>query len=343
MRVVKGWIAIALVCISTGAFALGATFDAGTGVLFLPAVKVGSATFTNVQLGLINPANFTFRLQTATQQLPAGPADIVFDVSTGTVSIPSVTVGTSTFINVKLQITDSANLTFILTAATLQQPGGGNASVCLDPASYATGARWDLNYQLTNGAQIRTMRTEIEVNGPESFNGQNAIEIKSTIFYLTGAGAGTTAVNWSYSQVQNLDVLTTGSKTNNPLVQGFTSTSTTTFNPPPIFRYSLNSGESVTTNYTATQVTVIAGLPVPPTTSIHSGSRTWTFLGFEDVTVPAGIFIGACKWASTIVTDGIPDNSTLWITRKGVSVKTVSGNDVTELTSGNVNGGPVGP
>ncbi len=98
-----------------------ATFDGGTGVLTLPAVKVGTTTYTNVLLNLIDPATYTFRLAAATAQNPPGPADITFDAGTGVVTIPSVAVGSVSY-SVTLQLTDINTYTFALATATLIQP-----------------------------------------------------------------------------------------------------------------------------------------------------------------------------------------------------------------------------
>jgi hypothetical protein len=126
MKIIGGtarriWIAALLCFASTGALAQQATFNSDTGVLTLPAVKVGSDTYTNVLLGLINPANYTFRLQAATPQTPAGPADITFDGSTGVVTIPSVAVGSVAY-SVTLQLTDINTYTFVLATVTLIPP-----------------------------------------------------------------------------------------------------------------------------------------------------------------------------------------------------------------------------
>jgi hypothetical protein len=117
----QAFAAVLLLFSSIATWAQQATFDSGSGVLTLPAVKVGSATYTNVLLNLINPANYTFRLAAATAQIPAGPADITFDAGTGIVTIPSVAVG-STAYSVTLQLTDNSTYTFALGTATLIPP-----------------------------------------------------------------------------------------------------------------------------------------------------------------------------------------------------------------------------
>ncbi len=99
------------------AWALGATFDGASGVLTLPDVKVGSSTYANVLLDLINPANFTFRLRAATLSQTAGSTNISFDPASGVLTIPEVAVGGDTY-SATLAITDAATYTFVLSSAT---------------------------------------------------------------------------------------------------------------------------------------------------------------------------------------------------------------------------------
>ncbi len=118
---IRIWLANLLVLVSGAVWAQQATFDSGTGLLTLPAVKVGTATYTSVLLNLIDPANYTFRLASATAQDPPGPADITFDAGTGIVTIPSVAVGSAAY-SVTLQLTDLSTYTFVLATATLIPP-----------------------------------------------------------------------------------------------------------------------------------------------------------------------------------------------------------------------------
>ena len=99
------------------AWALGATFDGASGVLTLPDVKVGSTTYANVRLDVINPGNLTFRLRDATLSQTAGSTNISFDPATGVLTIPEVAVGGDTY-SATLAITDAATYTFVLSAAT---------------------------------------------------------------------------------------------------------------------------------------------------------------------------------------------------------------------------------
>lgn len=99
------------------AWALGATFDGASGVLTLPDVKVGTVTYANVRLDVINPTNLTFRLRDATLSTTAGTTNISFDAGTGLLTIPEVAVGGDTY-SATLTITDAATYTFVLSAAT---------------------------------------------------------------------------------------------------------------------------------------------------------------------------------------------------------------------------------
>ncbi|WP_284618028.1 hypothetical protein [Aquabacterium humicola] len=99
------------------AWALSATFDSARGVLTLPDVKVGTSTYVNVMLDLVDPATFTFRLREATLSQAAGSTNISFDAASGVLTIPEVTVGGDTY-RATLAITDAATYTFVLSSAT---------------------------------------------------------------------------------------------------------------------------------------------------------------------------------------------------------------------------------
>ncbi len=100
MRSIRRWIAAALVCVSIGTFAQGPTYDGRSGLLTLPAVQVGAATYTNVTL--LNIGNYTFRLLTATEQVPPSAAEVTYDGVTGLLSIPAVAAGDTTYVAVTL-------------------------------------------------------------------------------------------------------------------------------------------------------------------------------------------------------------------------------------------------
>jgi hypothetical protein len=337
---------------STGAWAQQSTYQNGT--LTIPSVQVGADTYS-ATLAVINASPLTLQLTGASLQSPPQQTTNVFNAATGKVTLPQVlVVGAGVYTNVELTLQAGPGpLKFIVTAATAPTQSSGAASACLDPAYLATGTHWVLSYHtLTGSTETSTYNTDILITGPQTFNSQSAIESQSTTNILTGQAAGTTAQAWSYFAIQGLDLLILGNKVNASF-SGFGSQTVTTFNPPPVWRYSLNAGESFTTNWIATATTTITGspIPIPPTTSTYPGSDTYTFLGFEDVTVPAGAFAGACKWTHTFTqaltvngqTTTTSTTVTQWNTRKGALVKSLNGTDTIELTAGTVNGGAVGP
>lgn len=105
---------------SASALAQTVTYDGGTGVLSIPAVQVGAATYVNVTLR--NIGNYVFALQTASEQVPPAPASVAYDPATGILSVPTVAVGTLTYIDVTLR--NVGNYTFNLLTATEQPPTG---------------------------------------------------------------------------------------------------------------------------------------------------------------------------------------------------------------------------
>lgn len=77
-----------------------ARFDTASGLLTIPAVGVGPASFTEVKL--LHTGNFRFALQGAQPQLPAAPAAARFDTGAGVLSLPAVQVGAETYLDVTL-------------------------------------------------------------------------------------------------------------------------------------------------------------------------------------------------------------------------------------------------
>jgi len=125
MKIIKGWIAALLFCISGGAWAQSISYDFATGILTIPSVKVGTATFVNVTL--LNIGNFTFTLQGATAQVPPGPALATYDPATGIATLPSVQAGPDRY-DVTLQYL--GNVSFRLLSATLLSPQSCATATC---------------------------------------------------------------------------------------------------------------------------------------------------------------------------------------------------------------------
>lgn len=335
--------AVALICFSTSGLAQQIVYNGATGLVTIPSVQVGADVYVNVSLRLTGTTpTLTFALNGATLGTPGSSALATYNLTTQMLALPGVQVGNDRY-NATLQNTGNFNFR-LASADLLPPPTTGNASACFDQAYLATGTKWELFQQTsTSGVVVSTNKVENEILGPKTFNGQSSIEEKTQLTILTGTGAGTTSESRSYFQVQPPKVLTLGAFTQ-IASSGFTTETTTVFNPPTEFNYSLSAGQSVTTVATGTSTTQITGVPIGPQVSTFSYTITYTFLGFETVTVPAGTFTDACKWTYVTTTSGVTATSTHWMSKKGAPLKTVSGNDVTELMPGsNVNGGPVGP
>jgi len=91
------------------------TFDGVTGIVYIPSVSVGSATYVDVTLR--HNGNLTFTLQGATLQTPnLGAGVATYDLTTGVLAIPTVLVGCTTYTDVRLA--NNGSFTFSVQAAT---------------------------------------------------------------------------------------------------------------------------------------------------------------------------------------------------------------------------------
>lgn len=95
------------------AMAQPSLYDPAAGLLSIPSVSVGAATYTAVTLA--QGPDFTFTVRGATPQVPAAPGVARYDPATGLLSIPSVKVGSATYLDVTLR--DQGNLSFALAGA----------------------------------------------------------------------------------------------------------------------------------------------------------------------------------------------------------------------------------
>lgn len=143
-----------------GAWCQVTTYDPATGLVTIPSVAVGTATFSNVTLR--DTGNYVFTLQGATAQVPAGPGAASYDASTGVLTLPAVKVGSTTFLDVTLK--DIGNYTFTLQGAT-ELPAASQAVVqaffAQVDAMFATGvpATGAARFALTDGCWREDGRT----------------------------------------------------------------------------------------------------------------------------------------------------------------------------------------
>lgn len=325
-----------------------AVFDAASGVLTLPAVKVGTSTYQDVRLLITNPSNYTFKLQAATEQVPAGPSTNVFNTSTGVLTLPSVKVGAQTYVDVTLGLTDAATYTFVLRSATKKEddppPKAGTAEVCLDQSMLAAGTRQSLTLRVVSaGSVINTSQSDSEVTGQRTFESQQATEIKSRTKVTSGLGASTEASTRTYVSLSGQDFLVLGGEAD-VMYSGFAATAKTVYSPPALTaRYSLAAGQSVSSTLRAKTITTSSSIPltIPPVETTEQVELT--YLGVEDVSVPAGTFRSVCKWVRKSTLDGKSITVTQWVHPKGFALKASEGSSVTELVSGTINGQPITP
>jgi uncharacterized protein YkwD len=160
VRFGKAWLAT-LALLSSGADAQVANYDLATGILSLPAVTVGAATYVNVTLR--NIGSFTFTLQGATEQLPPGAATNAYDGATGILSIPTVQVVNTTYVNVTLR--NVGSYTFSLLTATEQTPPA--------PPGQLAQPVWPINATSRNEVVARWNDTYID-NTPFAWTGNVA-------------------------------------------------------------------------------------------------------------------------------------------------------------------------
>ena len=227
-------------------------------------------------------------------------------------------------------------------------PGPVAAGNCLNAALFSVGTTWTLTYQ-SSGALVGSNQSTNTLTRQTVFEGVNALEVSSTIDTQYSAPVASVSSTSNKSYLSGPDaggVITMVGNTAEVTSMGFTASIKTVYTPAwQDRRWTLAAGESFTANITSATTTTMPGLPVTPPAVTTQSMQTVKFVGFEDVTVPAGTFAGACKFETTV--DGA--TSTEWITASGQGVAVRSHHPATmtqgavtlELGSGTVNGAPV--
>ncbi len=211
-------------------------------------------------------------------------------------------------------------------ATVLAMPG--TAQACLDTRLYAVGTRMELVYRSTSGGAVFDSRTQYEVLLPAVYAGVSATRLGFKATMLGRDGVDASVAGSSFSGVQGFDVLNYGTHSTTTAF-GNEITADVVLSPPGVRRFSLAIGESFAQRYTVTTT----GAPfVLPDESVEV---TETFLGFEDITVPAGHFPRACKWQS--VQNGV--TTTSWDSLFGIRLRTLEPSGNTVLISGSLNRG----
>jgi hypothetical protein len=238
---------------------------------------------------------------------------------------------------------DAGALTNYVTISGGGTGGGGTGNGCFDLALMDTlGTHIVLGYQYS-GALSGTIQSDTTVGAMTTFEGHSARE-SVTLTSGTVSSQGQTVpmdgTTKSYTSLSG-DAVTTYGMLSNTTSAGVQVNGKIVNSPPTVSTY-YNLAQGASTTETSSGVTTwtysIAG--VPPQTINFSTSTTYTFVGTESVTVPAGTY-AACKYTVKESTDNY--TVTNWfIQGKGIHIKTQytspDGAQTIEATSVKLNG-----
>jgi hypothetical protein len=232
------------------------------------------------------------------------------------------------------------------TACGTTPPPPGSYNECVDPNALAlpTGFTTRTVYQYT-GLVGGEQTVESVVDGPDNFEDQSAIKMRSRITGTNSAEGVTTQLDAELStflQKSNGLLNTLGSRDKATItVIGFpvppTETESKTVYDPPLsnVEFTLQPGQSVTKTTNAV-TTEIKGL-TPGLVTPYTLQETHTFVRKETIGVLGRTF-STCVY--TLLSEG--ETTTTWyLVGKGIPVRVESPGQVVELKSGTYNGTPL--
>ena len=221
--------------------------------------------------------------------------------------------------------------------------GGSGAGPCGFQGAASTGfTATVVSTSLVDAAQTSTLT--LRVNGPATFQGQQATEVQSD---LVDNALGNTTTLKSYGTFDTTSGAFTafGSTSHGAAtIANFTTITDTTNVYTPAFvdrTYALRVGESVTQTSTQaiTRVVTLNGVVGTPTTQTDTSTSTTQLVALESVTVPAGTF-NTCRFL--ITKQGETGGVTLWVLQNlGLQVKFEGGGATSSAVSITVNGTPL--
>ncbi len=178
--------------------------------------------------------------------------------------------------------------------------GSGNYADCFGTVLLTPGHTYQIDMSNSvNGSVVQTTTNKYTVNQQTTFKGNTAIEllIDTTLLTSSAGGAGTTVRTKAYSFLTG-DFYSTYGTVVSTAIPGFGSYDMTVYFDPAIKTpTNLASGQSYTVNttqkYESSNALFASFLPTPV-----SYTYSFTYLGKESVTTPAGTF-SACKTTST--------------------------------------------
>ncbi len=237
------------------------------------------------------------------------------------------------------QLTTAIGQSVTSYASSTQPTPSPTAVTCFNPALFVPGGNWQLVYRdLTLTPPLDLLNTQL-ISGPVSFGGTPGL-----LEQTTDVGIGVTRAYFGADL--SLGLVNHGNATT-VNVGGSDYIATITYSPAYVDRrFLIGPGQSASasTSYTMTLVDASGNPFGSPSTGTFT--NTTTFVGYEDVTVPAGTFRKACHYRIGSSSGGLTDQ---WVTSsgQGVMVKVTTSDGAggftqnQELVSGTVNGAPV--
>ena len=194
------------------------------------------------------------------------------------------------------------------------------------------------------GTDVTTIALEITVLGAATFNGTAVVNSRWKSTYTQGNGLPVVSHSLSHNSVSGLSMLDHG--TTEETSPGVTD-DVLTYTPAEVFRFDLTPGQSYSQ-------AIQERRSFAPTV-VETRTVATTFVGFEDVNVPAGTFRQACRFSVRETSNTSPAVYTFdtWLSRgDGVTLKFVSSetgvpnpapSSTTELVSAAINGRVLAP
>ena len=210
-----------------------------------------------------------------------------------------------------------------------------NASVCYNAVLLQPGTRLETTYESSidgvPGSQV-TFNDQF-IDGSATFEGQSVT--KSTI-EITSDDFSSTVQNYFQVDDEKLQVTALGSDS----TDSFGSVSRQTYDPGLLSRLGLAPGETYSQTVTSTVIVESSGIELP--SSVSELEQTVTYVGVQEITVPAGTF-EACRFEYDIVarSGGMEFESflTVWqAVGTGVLLKDQADGAQTVLVEGVLNG-----
>lgn len=221
-------------------------------------------------------------------------------------------------------------------------PGGGTGTGSFTECSMANLNTPDMTYQidintLVGNSVVATSTSKYRINGNTVFQGHNTVESVIETTVTSGQSAGTANTIKSYGALIGNIAYTYGMSMSMTMPGFGTFDSITTLTPAILIPMNLAVNIPFTQSYISQTVNSNPLLPVMPPVTVNSSI---TFLGIEDITVPAGHF-SACKMKSE--TPGSNNAAYNWLVAsgpyRGLNIKTFDGtNNGSEATKLLING-----